>query len=107
MEHFRDSAYRYDHPNGIIHWYTYYPELFTPHTNRSQIFESIGLTEPEAYLNVNGTQFVLYEDEDEKLLLTFYKYWLLFDYDDQNAGFMIEYISEGKNYYYTFSVSKE
>ena len=106
MEQFRNSAYRYDHPNGVISWETYYPEGMTVYENKSTIFECLGLTEPENYLDVNGTQFVLYEDEDEKLQLTFWKCWLLYDYQDTDAGFSIEYTVNGRVYEYRF-VNKE
>lgn len=102
MEQFRNSAYRYDHPNGVISWETYYPEGITVYENKSTIFECLGLPEPENYLDVNGTQFVLYEDEDEKLQLTFWKCWLLYDYQDTDAGFSIEYTANGSVYEYRF-----
>lgn len=102
MERFRNSAYRYDHPDGIISWETYYPEGLTPYESKTTIFEWLGFTEPENYLDVSGTQFILYEDEDETLLLTFWQSWLLFDYDDFYAGFVIEYIRNGNVYEYQF-----
>lgn len=106
MEQFRDSAYRYDHPEGVITWETYYPEGMTVYENKSTVFECLGLTAPENYLDVNGTQFVLYEDEDEKLLLTFWQSWLLFDYQDLEAGFSIEYTVDDKVYNYRFVVDE-
>lgn len=104
IEQFRNSAYRYDHPNGILSWETYYPEGMTPYQSKTSIFEWLGFTEPENYLDVNGTQFVLYEDEDETLLLTFWQSWSLFDYDDFHAGFVIEYIANGSVYEYQFFI---
>lgn len=106
MEQFRNSAYRYDHPDGVISWETYYPECLTLYESTNTIFGCLGLTEPEHYLDVNGTQFVLYEDEDEKLVLTFWRCWLLFDYQDADAGFTIEYSGNGRKYYYSFSVEE-
>jgi hypothetical protein len=106
MEKFRDSAYRYDHPNGVISWETYYPEGLTAYENKATIFEYLGLTEPEDYLDVNGTQFVLYEDDDEKLLLTFWQCWLLYDYQDWETGFSIEYRANGKIYDYQFIIDE-
>ena len=106
MEQFRNSAYRYDHPNGIISWETYYPEGMTPYESKTAIFEWLGFTEPENYLDVNGTQFILYEDEDETLLLTFWQCWLLFDYNDFYAGFVIEYIHNDNVYDYQFFIEK-
>ena len=102
MELFRSSAYRYDHPDGILYWENYYPEGVSLYQNKSTIFECLGLTEPENYLDVNGTQFLLYEDEDEKLDLIFWEGWLLFDYQDHDAGFHIEYTANGKVYEYSF-----
>lgn len=102
MEQFRNSAYRYDHPDGTISWKTYYPEGMTPYESKAAIFQWLGLQEPENYLDVNGTQFVLYENRDEKLILTFWQSWLLFDYDDSHAGFVIEYIQNGNVYEYQF-----
>lgn len=106
IEKFRNSAYRYDNPDGVISWETYYPEGMTYSENKSTIFACLGLKEPENYLNVNGTQFLLYEDEDEKLFLTFWQSWLLFDYQDWEAGFSIEYHSGGKVYDYQFGLEQ-
>ena len=106
MEQFRNSAYRYDHPNGIISWETYYPEGMVPYQSKTAIFEWLGFTEPKNYLDVNGTQFILYEDQDETLLLTFWQSWLLFDYQDFYGGFVIEYIHNDNIYDYQFFIEK-
>lgn len=104
IEQFRESAYRYDHPDGIIYWQNYYPAFISRCENRHSIFQCLGLTEPEDYLEMNGTKFILYEDEDEQLALVFWEYWPLYDYEDWDAGFHIEYTVSGKIYYYEFYV---
>lgn len=86
----------------IDRWPGGYPEGITWYENKTSIFECLGLTEPEDYLDVNGTQFILYEDEDEKLVLTFWQHWLLFDYQDYQAGFSVEYTLNGRVYEYSF-----
>lgn len=102
MAAFRESAYRFDHPDGVLYWYSYYPEFMTQFEDRSTIFGCLGLTEPEDYLNAQGTRFVLYEDEDEKLVLNFWQGWLLYDYQDWYSGFDIQYTVGGKVYHYEF-----
>lgn len=86
----------------IDRWPGGYPEGITRYENKTSIFECLGLTEPEDYLDVNGTQFILYEDEDEKLVLIFWQHWLLYDYQDYQAGFSIEYTVNGRVYNYSF-----
>lgn len=94
MNIFRDSVYRYGHPDGVLSWETYYPEFLSVYEDLDSICEKLGLDISTIELDVNGTQFVLYQDEDETLTLTFYQFWGLFDYDDQNAGFEIRYNGE-------------
>lgn len=91
MDAFRDSMHRYLNPNGVISWETYYPEFLSIYEDLDSICKKLGLDFSEIMLDVNGTQFVLYQDEDEKLTLTFYQFWGLFDYDDFSAGFEIRY----------------
>ena len=83
----------------------FYPQGLTNKETKESVFEWLGVEEPEDYLNVNGVRLVLFEEGDEKLQLTFYRGWLLFDYNDQGtAGFAIDYICDGKTYQFNFSV---
>lgn len=102
MEAIRDSAYRYHHPDGVITWQKYYPPFLSLYEDRYSIFEKLGLFALQE-LDVNGTQFILYEDTDEKLELIFYQCWGLFDYDDHNAGFELRYHNEEGTCYYSFN----
>ena len=91
MNIFRDSVYRYTHPDGVISWETYYPEFLSVYEDLNTICKKLGLDISTTDLDVNGTQFVLYQDEDELLTLTFYQFWGLYEYNDRNAGFEIRY----------------
>ena len=102
MDAFREGAYRYDHPDGVIYWYTYYPDFLTFYEDRHSIFSCLGLTEPEDYLAVNGTEFILYENENEQLRLIFWEDWLLYDYTDWHSGFHIEYSVGSRVYRFEF-----
>lgn len=102
LDAFRLSADKMDHPDGVLTWQTYYPPFLTLYENRFTIFEKLGLTQPEDYLDVNGTMFVLYEDDDEKLCLHFSPYWQLYDYQDEDPGFAIIYVRGSLAYDYRF-----
>lgn len=102
LDAFRLSADKMDSPDGVVTWETYYPPFLTLYENRFTIFEKLGLTQPQNYLDVNGTMFVLYEDGDEKLCLHFSPYWRLYDYQDEDAGFAIIYVRGSLAYDYRF-----
>lgn len=91
MDLFRDGAYQYLHPDGVISWEKYYPEILDIYEDLDSICEKLGLDISTTDLDINGTQFILYQDDDETLTLTFYQFWGLFDYNDHNAGFEIRY----------------
>jgi hypothetical protein len=90
MDAFRESAYHYNHPDGVITWETYYPPFLSLYEDRTSILEKLGLP-ADVELDVNGTKFILYDQNGERLELIFYMFWGLFDYDDHNAGFEIHY----------------
>ena len=95
MNEFRASCDRYLHPDGVVSWETYYPPGLSAFEDRFTIFEKLGITPPEDYLDVNGTKFILYEDDDERLVLTFWQYWKLYDWNGNSTGFMMEYYLDG------------
>ena len=96
MNEFRASCDRFLHPDGVVSWETYYPPGLSAYEDRFTIFEKLGITPPEDYLDVNGTKFILYEDGDEQLVLTFWQYWQLYDWNGfSSGGFMIEYYLDG------------
>lgn len=72
--------------------------------NRHSIFQCLGLAEPENYLDVKGTRFILYENGDESLELIFWEDWLLYDYEDWYTGFHIEYTVGSTTYDYQFLI---
>ena len=102
MEQFRWSVYQRQHPDGVMTWEWYYPESLPIYLDRFQLFAALDITPPEDYLDVNGTEFVLYEDGDEKLSLIFYKFWGLYDYPQDLSGFCILYETGGQTYSYDF-----
>lgn len=82
---------------------SFYPYGFTPDDDIDSVCQKLGITLPtEDYLDVNGTQFILYQDEDETLSLIFKKGWVLYDFPEEDAGIMIEYIQNGEIHYYNF-----
>lgn len=104
MELFRESVERRDQL-GMLSWKLYFPQGLTPYMTKEEIFAWMGVEEPEDYLDVNGVRLVLYEDEDEKLQMSFRRGWLLFDFNDQgNTGFSIEYI-KGRIHRFSFANS--
>ena len=77
-------------------------ELCPYNTTRAEIFGYLGLTEPENYLDVNGVEFILYEDDDETLILTIWEGWPLYDYQGWYCGFSITHTINGIPYDYVF-----
>jgi len=100
MDAFRAGADRHDHPNGVIHWYTYYPEFFDICEDGVSVFEKMGLEPPK--LDINGAQYILYEKGEEKLVLTTYRFWGLYDHNIYEAGFQIHYYRGSRSYFYLF-----
>lgn len=102
MDKFRQSAYKYDHPDGILTWDAYYPEGFPLDLRYPQVFEALGIAPGEDCLDINGTVFVLYDSGGEQLMLTFYDYWGLYNYTGHDRGFYIQYYRDGRTYHYNF-----
>ncbi len=77
-----------------------YPLGFTPEDKYQDVLRKLRITPPGEYINMNGTCFILYEDEDEKIEFIIGRFFPIYDppKDYFNNGLEIRYTINGKEY---------
>lgn len=103
VEEFRQSMQKLfdpDYANGYLS--EIYPESLPMYLDRQGLNEALGFEITDDMLDINGTDFILYEDEDESIVLRFEPYWGLYDYTHHYSGFLIIYTQDEYLYPYEF-----
>ena len=103
VEEFRQSMQKLfdpDYANGYLS--EIYPESLPMYLDRQGLNEALGFEITDDLLDINGTDFILYEDEDESIVLRFEPYWGLYDYTHHYSGFLIIYTQDEYLYPYEF-----
>lgn len=77
-----------------------YPLGFTPEDKYEDVLRKLKITPPDDYINMNGTCFILYEDEDEKIEFIIGRFFPIYDPPEDyfNNGLMIRYTINGREY---------
>ncbi len=77
-----------------------YPLGFTPQDKHQDVLRKLGVTPPDDYIDMNGTCFVLYKDEDESIEFFIDKYMPIYDPPEDyfNNGLCIIYKKDGRIY---------
>jgi hypothetical protein len=74
---------------------------FTQKDKHADVLRKLGITPPEDYLDMNGTKFILYEDEDERIEFIIGRFFPIYDPPEDyfNNGLEIRYTLKGREYY--------
>ncbi|MBR6563314.1 MAG: hypothetical protein IKK70_05195 [Clostridia bacterium] len=89
------DKYEWGHDPSVI-----YPLGYTPEDKHSDVLRKLGITPPDDYIDMNGTCFVLYEDEDERIELVIGRFLPIYDPPEDYFNNMLEirYTKNGRLY---------
>lgn len=89
------EKYEWGHDPSVI-----YPLGFTPEDKYQDVLRKLRITPPDDYINMNGTCFILYEDEDEKIEFVIGRFFPIYDPPEDyfNNGLTILYTINGREY---------
>lgn len=89
------DKYEWGHDPSVI-----YPLGFTPEDKHRDVLRKLGITPPDDYIDMNGTCFVLYEDEDERIELIIGRFLPIYDPPEDYFNNMLEirYTKNGRLY---------
>lgn len=89
------EKYDWGHDPSVI-----YPLGFTQNDKHEDVLRKLGITPPEDYLDMNGTKFILYEDEDERIEFIIGRFFPIYDPPEDyfNNGLEIRYTLNGREY---------